>query len=771
MSLHQVPLQGTLKPDMATPHATSTRVRGRRLLLMRLGWTLLAVINLVVFFVSIPVYSAQLFVLCTDPRQGCATGQLTPGNVLALHHLGISLGSYATYTLAISIFASSIFLIVGLVLFWRRSDDWMVVFASTVLLIFAGIHDVRANAISLPGAPVLNTLLILIGTLILGVGGFCGLGLLFSLFPTGRPVPHWAWTLVLLWLVQIVPWALPPDSPYQILNWPPLLFAGEQLLLWGTSLSVQLYRYTLVSDHVQRQQSKWLIFGFALALLLDIPYLGLPGLFPALAAASSPYRLLNATAIELFHVSVPLAIGFAILRYRLWDIDLIINRALVYGALTVSVIGMYVLVVVGLGTLIQVQGNVLLSLLATGVIAVLFQPLRLRLQRAVNRLMYGERDDPYAVLARLGSRLEATLVPQKVLPAIVETVAQALKLPYVAIALLPEQESFNGTGTTARTAGTEVPDIVASYGEPPPDPVRMPLVYQAETIGYLLLAVRAGDTFGKADQHLLADLARQAGVAVYAVRLTTHLQHLTTSLQQARERLVTTREEERRRLRRDLHDGLGPTLASLTFKVDAARNLLTQDRLRTETLLAEVRQQAQEAISDIRRLVYNLRPPALDEFGLLSALREQAALYQHQGLDIDLDMPSSLPLLPAAVEVAVYRIVQEALTNVARHAQAQRCLLRLSLASEALHLDISDDGQGIPPGHRIGVGLHAMHERASELGGSCAVTRGSSGGTLIQVSLPITAAREALPAPVQPTVPQQQESILAPDVSLVRQEE
>src|SRR5207247_3247248 len=155
MDLHQIPLQRTLAPDMATPHATSTRVRGRRLLLMRLGWTLLTVFNLAVFFVRIPVYYAQLFVLCTDPRQECAIGQLTPGNVQALRHLGISLGSYAAYTLVISLFASSIFLIVGLVLFWRKSDDWMAVFASTVLIIFAGFGDARASALS-PPVTVLN---------------------------------------------------------------------------------------------------------------------------------------------------------------------------------------------------------------------------------------------------------------------------------------------------------------------------------------------------------------------------------------------------------------------------------------------------------------------------------------------------------------------------------------------------------------------------------------------------------------------------------------
>src|SRR5260370_12262992 len=189
------------------------------------------------------------------------------------------------------------------------------------------------------------------------------------------------------------------------------------------------------------------------------------------------------------------------------------------------------LVVVGLGTLIQVQGNVLLSLLATGLIAVLFQPLRLRLQRGVNRLMYGERDDPYAVLARLGSHLEAALVPEKVLPTIVETVAQALKLPYVAIALVPEQHLGTGKAGALTVAGTEVPDIVASYGAPMADPVRVSLVYQAETVGYLLLAARSGDTFGKSDSRLLTDLARQAGVALDALWLTSPLQQLSGNLQ------------------------------------------------------------------------------------------------------------------------------------------------------------------------------------------------------------------------------------------------
>ena len=356
----------------------------------------------------------------------------------------------------------------------------------------------------------------------------------------------------------------------------------------------------------------------------------------------------------------------------------------------------------------------------------LFQPLRL-LAADDESLMYGERDEPYAVLSRLGSRLEATLAPEAVLPTIVETVASALKLPYAAITIL------KGGSLHASPA--------ASFELPEDNLLTLPLMYQSETIGQLVLAQRApGDTFTVSDRRLLQAIAQQAGVAVHAVRLT-------ADLQRSRERLVTTREEERRRLRRDLHDGLGPALASLTFKIDAARNLLTADHERAEVLLAEVREQTQQAITDIRHLVYDLRPPTLDELGLLSALQEQAAQYQHEGVVVDFDVPKALPALPAAVEVAVYRISQEALVNVVRHADAKHCQLRLSIRVDTLCLDISDDGKGIPASHSIGVGLHAMHERASELGGSCIVSQGASGGTLIQVRLPLTRALESISQP------------------------
>jgi len=735
----------------------------------RRGWILVALVLAANFVASIPAYYRNLRTVCTGPVTQCTSmWQPTPGNLLALQRLHLPVAAYAAYFVSLDVAASLLFWMVGILIFWRKPHEWMGVSVSLVLIVFGsfGISDTLLATFAPPSTSYPLFIQILIA--LLGLLQWTALGIFLLTFPTGQVAPRWSWLMILLWIGQFGLYFATNFVPVPATFLLPVVFVA-----FGSTLGMQVYRYVRLYDAAQRQQVKWFMLALFMGLSLEIVGNGvLGGLVAPLNAPDSWFQLLAGTFTVFLFVPIPLAIGVAIFRHHLWDIDIIIKRTLVYGALTLSVIGLYVLVVVGLGSLIQVQGNIVLSLLATGLIAVLFQPLRLRLQRGVNRLLYGERDDPYAVLSRLGNRLEATLVPEKVLPTIVETMAQALKLPYVAIALLPEQQLFTRTevGTTTVAEGREV-DIVAFSGTPTADPMRVPLVYQAETIGYLLLVARSGDTFGKADSRLLTDLARQAGVAVYAVRLTTHLQHLTESLQQARERLVTTREEERRRLRRDLHDGLGPALASLTFKVDAARNLLAQDRERTETLLAEVRQQAQEAISDIRRLVYNLRPPALDEFGLLSALREQAAHYRHQGLDIAFDIPETLPSLPAAVEVALYRITQEALTNVARHARAQRCLLRLALDAEAVQLTISDDGQSIPVGHRIGVGLHAMHERASELGGSCTITPEPSGGTTIQVWLPLVAAQGTLPAFAQETGQPGLEHLLASDVSLVRKAE
>jgi len=385
-----------------------------------------------------------------------------------------------------------------------------------------------------------------------------------------------------------------------------------------------------------------------------------------------------------------------------------------------------------------------ISLFATGLVAVIFQPLRERLQRGVNRLMYGERDDPYAVLSRLGRRLDATLAPEAGLQTIVETLAHALKLPHVSIAM-KAGEGF---------------EIVSSFGLPLSDPFILPLTHQAETIGQLICAPRAlGEEFTEAEKRLLRNVARQAGTVAHAVRLT-------TDLQRSRQHLVTAREEERRRLRRDLHDGLGPALASQGLKLAVVQQLSQQDPAAANALLEELMVQNETLVADIRRLVYALRPPALDELGLVEAIRDYAGgmiggdTSQPTRLRVTVEaLPSGLSPLPAAVEVAAYRIALEAFTNVTRHAQARNCVIRLSLAQSGgemhkgagthkgmslLQLEITDDGIGLPRELRAGVGLASMRERAEELGGTCEIEPVADGGTRVIARLPLPEYQEMI---------------------------
>ena len=512
-------------------------------------------------------------------------------------------------------------------------------------------------------------------------------------------------------------------TTYGFLNYSALI--GETLSLTCIlaaicSLALRLHR----ARGDERQQLKWFLYAAVpAALCFSVAWLSFTVVDFTQLVFGTPFlpdwaeNLDNILYVGVFFLLfVPIFTYIAIVRYHLYDINVVINRTLVYGALTACVVGIYVLAVVALGTLFQAQSNLAVSLLATGLVAVLFQPLRGRLQRGVNRLMYGERDDPYAVISRLGRRLEATLAPEAVLPTLVETIAQALKLPYAAI-LLKQDEEF-------RTA--------AAYGSPRGEPETLPLEYQREEMGRLVLSPRApGEGFSDADRSLLEDLARQAEVAVHAVRLTTDLQH-------SRERLVATREEERRRLRRDLHDGLGAQLAGLNVQAGALRRLIPRDPDAADEVVVELREELRSAIADIRRLVYDLRPPALDDLGLVEALRQLAERYGSKDgpLRVVVEAPEDLPNLPAAVEVAVYRVTQQALTNVACHARARTCDVRLAM-DEGVTLEIADDGIGIPAQRSAGVGLTSMHERASELGGSCVVQSIPKGGTQVLVRLPL----------------------------------
>ena len=570
---------------------------------------------------------------------------------------------------------------------------------------------------------------------------------LLLLFPNGRLLSaRWrpvAWAAALGTAMITLAVALSPEpskalgitgpNPFGIPDAAPvmnaLIAASAPLILVGVfgSIASVAVRYRRAVG-VERAQVKWLVYAGVFVIVGNL--VGGIAWFIAPGDPSALEFSIVMTFATL--VGIVLATGVAILRYRLWDIDVIINRTVVYGSLSALVILGYVVIVGGLGLVLQAEGSLPIALVGTGIIAISFQPLRDRLQRGVNRLMYGERDDPYAVLGRLAQRLEVVVASQSVLPTIAETVAEALKLPYTAITL-KQGDCFETAAEYRRAAA---PEHKSEDGRE-----ILSLVYQTEIIGQLILAPRApGEPFSEIDRRLLETIARQAGVAAYNVRLTQDLQH-------SRERLVTTREEERRRLRRDLHDGLGPVLASMSFKLDAVHNLADRDPNAVKKIAAELKSQMQDALADIRRIAYNLRPPALDELGLVGALKEHiASCNQAQRVQITLEAPE-VPLLPAAVEVAAYRIALEAMTNVSRHAGARHCYVRLSLPGD-LCVEVIDDGHGLPSAVRAGVGLRSMRERAEELGGSCRAEVLPQGGTGVMARLPLsfvyaTAAEES----------------------------
>ena len=696
------------------------RLHGGWLVLGRVLYASLVLLCLVLFGLSLWVIFDRGVAPCTSPVWAEWTACEPFRQAQA--QLGLAPALYEGYFLVLRVIVALPLLGLSLVLVWRRSEELRVLLLAGLLALLAvagpwmtplwlwGGHWLREYT-AVPYLAVAATLL----SYLLRGGGL----LFFYLFPDGRFVPRWARWVALAWLVMTFPAEFFPESALSYYAWPPALSALVQLVFVLSALGAMLYRYRRRADAVQRQQIKWIVAGVVLMSLNWVADFVVWGLYPALTGiepitSGMPavvWELAQDTAWYLSLAVLAFCFGVAIFRRRLWDIDLIINRTLVYGGLTVSVIGLYVLLVGGLGALFQARGNLLISLVATGVIAVLFQPLRERLQRGANRLMFGERDDPVTLLSRLGQELETAATPDALLGNLVASVAGALKLPYAAVELDGE--------------------VVAAAGRPTEPPERLPLVYQTQTVGYLLVGHRTpGEAFGPADRRVLETIAHQAGAAAHTVRLT-------AALQRSRQRIVAAREEERRRLRRDLHDGLGPQLASQTLGLDAVDRLIEAEPARARSLIRELKKQAQAAVADVRRLVYGLRPPALDDLGLRCALYEETLRFNEKGLQVTFEAPETLPPLPAAVEVAAYRIVMEALHNVARHAGARTCAVRLEIDADWLVVEVVDDGVGIPEGRRSGVGLQSMRERAAELNGRCRIEPRDGGGTRVRAELPL----------------------------------
>ena len=399
---------------------------------------------------------------------------------------------------------------------------------------------------------------------------------------------------------------------------------------------------------------------------------------------------------------------------RLEEVEPTVRRALVQALAVGLVATAFVAVAAAVG---QASDIGLGSLLAGGVLALLVLPLAVALQRLLRRAVYGDREFPHRIVSDL-RQLGTTAEPESALTETLSLLARRLRLSYAEIDVHPP------TGTDP---------IQVAIGESRGKPVTVDLVVGGTDLGRMRLEVAPQrDPFGPGDRRLLQDVGVQVGALVQAVLAN-------RELQRSRQHLVTAREEERRRLRRDLHDGLGPALATLAMRLESVSDLIERDPAAAAELTDALSEQARAEILEVRRLVDGLRPPALDQLGLVSALRQRAEEHRVPGggrMTWTVEADDDVEPLPAAVEVAAYRIALEAVTNALRHSGAEHCTVSLAREDGILLLRVRDAGRGLAAERRAGVGLTSMRERAEELGGTCTVTSDAR-GTLVEVRLPI----------------------------------
>ncbi|MER6575530.1 sensor histidine kinase [Nonomuraea sp. NPDC001023] len=570
----------------------------------------------------------------------------------------------------------------------------------------------------------------------------------------GPLLPYVAWPAIWLWLLPVPAFTgimplLFPDGRLPSRRWRPVLY-GNLVLMAGHSLLLGLspdpsfelgvpvgnpfgvaalgrvpevveswigppmillcllgvvslgFRYRAATPEVRRQ-----IIWYFYAMVIFVGYW--------IASAGNQDTFIIAVRVFLA-AGIPIAIIAAVLRHQLYGIRLILNRTLVYGTLAVGAGLTYSALIWTSNSLADGYGAAagLASAMVTGAA---FHPVRLRLQRSVDRLFNVERD-PYRAADLLSRTVQGAGDPA---------------------GALAEAISVVRTSLVARGVGVEVPGEPAlSFvdGELGARPRSVELTWHGEPVGRLRIAgARPG-------REPLDVMAKHLAELAHAVRLS-------TDLRDSHERISATRDEERRRLGRELHDGLGPTLTSVTMTLDEARRRLERDPESVEELLVRVREEMTSTLMSVRELVDGLRPPVLDELGLAGALR---AFGQAPGPRVEVTVPPAadgsegLPAgsdgvlegLPAAVETAAYRIVQEALTNVRRHAQATSALVTLRREAGELRVSVADDGTGLPGEPSPGVGLTSMRERAAEIGGTCAIGPRAGGGTEVTAVLPLT---------------------------------
>ena len=538
-----------------------------------------------------------------------------------------------------------------------------------------------------------------------------------QVIPYGRPLsPRWRVPVALAGLaivLGVLEQAVAPgplgffervENPYAV-PWLHRALAPLGTVLPGLLLALSAVALVSVAvrvaraDAAERRQVGWV--GYAVGLVVVLVLLA-PDLWANLAV-----------------LLIPLGIAVAALRYRLYDLDLLVNRTLVAGVLLAAAAVAYLALVGWVGALVGTSGGVV-PFAAAFVVALLFHPARLVVQRWVDRLFFGRRGDPLSLLRDLDRTLRDAASPREALASAVSLVQEGLRLSGATVSV------------TMPTGGV----VEERAGQPFREVETLPLRLHEQEVGVLSVGGRGPEgRLAATDVRVLQALAGPLASAAYALRLS-------GDLEESRRRLLEAREDERRRLRRDLHDGLGPQLAGVVMGLEVIESSLSRgDTGVASELAATVGGQARTAVTDVRRLVAGLRPPVLDDLGLLGALQATGpAAHAAEGTPrFRFSTSGDLTGLPAAVEVAAYRIASEAMTNAVRHAEASQVDVRLCADPGRLLVEVQDDGVGLREGAGRGVGTSSMRERAVELGGSCSV-RNNGTGTLVRAELPWVAA-------------------------------